>query len=250
MIQSYLNQAGYRVTRAPWQLYNALVRATLTLTGLLPAVPFRCSVRPYAVAGHSDCAGSVVVGSETLTFTAAARKTTAIALSALPVVTTSGLDCNLEILAVDVAGQVLLIETQTALDCRFRNSQKRFQDEKGDWVLSQATAITDDPACEIGTIFSYGGYDYQISQMSAAADIGGDEVFRKLYLTAKTLAPTGRATTEESDMLTSVYDTDNDGVVDGAKGLQVFQEVPTNLDSFEDGAMFVVGKKIYRVRSE
>jgi hypothetical protein len=249
-IDDYLNQSGYRVTKANHVLYDALSAATLALTGSLPAVAFRCLVAVYTAGAHTDCAGSVVVGSETLTFTAAAKKVTTVNLSALPVITTSGLNCMVLVEANTTGGAPIQEETQTAIDCRFQNTQKSFQNSAGEWTKSQAIAYVSDSNIAIGSIFSQGGYDYSISQVSAHDDLDGDEVFRKLYLTGRTVAPATRAAAAEAPgtvvpsdvMLKSVYDIDNDLVADQAEGIREVTEFPT---SPKKGDMVLKDGEIY-----
>lgn len=225
MIESYLNQSGYRVNKGNWELFNAIPTSSpLTLTGTLPTVSFRCRATVISEAGHTDCNGSLVIGTETLAFTLTGqKKTTTILLTALPVVTYTSLDCIILIEAIDSAGASISSDNQVAIDCRFQDTQKSFQSPNGEWSTSAAIAYTNDTSSIIGTLFSYNGYDYQISQVSAYGDIGGDEEYRKLYLTGKTLAPSGRAVVvpEGTDMLKSVYDTDEDGIVDQSESVAI-----------------------------
>lgn len=250
MIEDYLNQDGYRVNKGTWTLYNAASAATLTLTGALPTVSFRCSVRLYTATGKTDVAGTVVVGSETLTFTVAGKKTTSNLLTALPVVTTANLTCMIEILAIDSGGAPISLDTQTAIDCRFQDTQKAFQTALGEWSTSAAIAYTNDASCIIGKLFSYGGYDYQIAQVSAHGDLNGDEVFRKLWLTGKTLAPSGRSVVVDTEdittvvnMIKAIYDTDDDGIVDKAEAVRDLDTLPITPTEGEivtkDGKLYV-----------
>jgi hypothetical protein len=104
-----INQDAYRVDRANWRIYNGLSSGVGTLNGDgLPAVPFRCAVTLSTAAGHVDCAGSVTVGSETLTFTAAGKKTTTTFLSALPAILCTGLDCDVLVEALNSGGAPIL----------------------------------------------------------------------------------------------------------------------------------------------
>jgi hypothetical protein len=245
MIDDYLSQSGYRVTKVNHTLFDGLSAATLTLTGSLPSVAFRCAVTLYTAGAHTDCAGSVMVGSETLTFSGASKKITTVNLSALPTITTSGLDCMVLVEAITTGGAPIQTETQTAIYCRLQNTQKSFQNAEGEWTQSQAIAYVSDSSFEVGSVFSQGGYDYQIAQVSAHSDLSGDEVFRKLYLTGRTAAP---ATREEAvdltygDMATSVYDTDEDGVVDLTEGIREVSEFPT---SPKKGDMVLKDGEIY-----
>jgi len=253
-IATYLNQDGYRVNKGTWELYNDTSAATLTLTGTLPTVPFRCKVTISSVTGHADVTGHVFINAADLNFLAAGTKTSTILLTALPTVPITGLDCNILIEAIDSGGAPISQDTQTEIDCRFQDTQKSFQNAQGEWSTSAAIAYTNDSSCIIGKLFSYGGYDYQIAQVSAHGDRNGAEVFRKLWLTGKTLAPSGRSVvvdstevTEVINMIKAIYDTDNDGIVDKSEGIPVLAEVPSDLSSYSDGDMFKVGTRTYIV---
>jgi hypothetical protein len=113
---------------------------------------------------------------------------TTVTLTALPVVTYANLDCNIRIEAINVGGADIKVETETELKCRFQDTQKSFTNNMGEWTQSQAIAYTNNSNCIIGTSFSYGGYDYSISQVSVMTRLDGTEEGRKLYLTNKSLS--------------------------------------------------------------
>jgi hypothetical protein len=178
-----INQDAYRVDQANWKLFTGLSSLLPTLNGDgLPSVPFRCAVTLSSVTGHADCAGSITIGSEILTFTAAGKKTTTTFLPALPVISPAGLDCNILVEAMNSGGAPILKETTTAIKCRFMKSQKAFVDAAGAWTLSQAIADTTDSNCSIGDMFRFDGVDYIIGQISCFVGPTGTEIFRRLFL--------------------------------------------------------------------
>ncbi len=148
--------AAYIVTNANQILYNASSAATLTLTGSLPSVAFRCSVRLYAATGKTDCAGRVTVGAENLDFLAAGKKTTTTLLTALPTITTTNLNCMIEILAIDSGGSPIEIETATATKIQFENTSSGFFTPEGVWkVYSGSYALCKDAAV-VNDVLRYG----------------------------------------------------------------------------------------------
>ena len=251
MIEDYLNQSGYRVNRGIHELYDGVPTASPLTLHAAPTTSFRCRVTVSAVAGHTDCSGFLTIGSETLTFTVAGTKTTTVLLSALPAVTYSNLDCNILITAIDSGGAPISSDTQTALDCRFQDTQKSYRLPSGEFSLSDAIAYTNDSSCVIGTLFSQGGYDYAIRQVSIMTGLDGVEEGRKLFLEGKTLAPATRAvaanipgTVAPSDvMLKSVYDIDVDGIADTAEGIREVESFPANPKKgdlvMKDGEIYV-----------
>ncbi len=169
------------VTKAAHSLYNSASASTLTLTGTLPTVPFRCSVRLYTATGKTDCAGSVTVGSETaLSFLAAGKKTTTTLLTALPVVTTTNLNCMIEIIALDSGGAEIEDETVTSTDIKFTDEREYYSQAIGGFVKRPAQAITDDTSSQVGDVIRYGGVDYPIKAIHAKRDRLGIERRRVL----------------------------------------------------------------------
>ena len=249
MISSYLNQDGYRVNNGNWELYDDTSAATLELTGDLPEASFRCRITLSSVTGHADCIGHILINSEDINFLAASSKNSTILLTELPTVTTTGLDCNILITAIDSAGAPIPYDTQLEISCRFQDTQKSFRDSKGEWSTSSAIAYVTETSCGIGTIFSCNGYDYNIAQVSIMTGLDGTEEGRKLWLTGKTESPDRAVEVEEgSELLTrymtkAVYDTDEDGIADKAEGVRDLDDLPTSPDEGEmaakDGKLYV-----------
>lgn len=169
------------VSTKPHVLYDGLSAPSLTLTGSLPAVPFRCKVTIRTKPDHSDVAGSVTIGSETLTFTAAGTKTTTTILSTLPAVTTSGLDCNVLITAIDTSGQPIMDETLTTLKIRFEPTSKMYQNVAGEWTQSTAYCMVVSTTPGINSVIRYNSTDYVTRQVEAFNWLDGTEVYRILY---------------------------------------------------------------------
>jgi len=178
-----LKTACNRVDKSNWQLFTGLSIASLVLNGDgLPSVSCKCAVTVSAITGHADLTGTVTIGSEVLTFTSATRKTTTVLLSALPAITTSGLDCQLLIEALSSGGANIQKETLTAITCRFMNVQKSYRDALGNWTTSQAQALTADASSNVGGILRIGSTDYTIMQMESYSKLSGREFLRRLYL--------------------------------------------------------------------
>ncbi len=173
--------SAYLVTKAPHGLYNAASAATLTLTGSLPSVAFRCSVRLYTATGKTDVAGRATVGSENLDFLVAGKKTTTVSLSALPVVTTANLNCMVEIIAIDSGGADIQAETLTAVQIRFEPTSKSYVTPSGQWTQSAAYAMIVNSTVNIGDIIRYNSIDYPVKQIEAYNWLDGTELYRILY---------------------------------------------------------------------
>lgn len=250
LISDYLNQTGYRVISNPVSLFDGNSSSTLTLTGTWPVGRTgRLKITISSTTGHTDCIGTITIGSETLAFAQAGTKLTTNGLTASPIITTANLDCHIHVVVIDTVGQPIYEETALELDCRFQDTQKAFQDPTGKWTNSSAIVYTDEDSCNIGTTFSYGGYDYNIAQVSIMTDLDGSEEGRKLYLTGKTLSPDRAIEVEEgAEMLTrymtrATYDTDEDGIVDTAEGIREVDDFPTSPKKgdlvLKDGELYI-----------
>ena len=169
------------VTKSDHILYDDLSAATLTLTGDLPSVSFRCKVTISATTDHTDMVGSVMIGTELLPFVAAGTKTTTIVLSALPAITTTNLDCNIQIVAIGAGGQPIQDETLTTLKIRFEPTSKMYQNVAGEWTQSTAYCMVVSSTPGINSVIRYNSTDYTTKQVEAFPWLDGTEVYRILY---------------------------------------------------------------------
>jgi hypothetical protein len=179
-----IKKAAYRVDRANWKIFSGLPSALPTLTSGdgLPTVAFKCAVTLSAVAGHSDLSGSLTIGPETISFSAATRKTYTTLLTALPVISATGLDCNILIEALTVGGAPIQKETLTSILIGFKATQKTYMDSAGNFTLCSAQAKTTDILCVAGAILRVDGIDYTIVQVEPKNKPSGREYMRKLLL--------------------------------------------------------------------
>ena len=182
-IDDYLNQKAQKKTSVLWTLYNNLSAAPLALTGTAPAVTFRCKITLSASGAHTDCAGTVTVNAEVITFTVAATKTTTTNLTALPTITTANLDCNVKITCIDTGGADIYQHSYADFLCRWEDVAVMFLNSAGAWTQSNAKVIAK-------TVYAVGDFlrkdgtttEYAIKQMYVATDVDGVEQFRKYML--------------------------------------------------------------------
>ena len=172
---------AYLVTLEDHVLYDGLSSSSITLTGTLPQSTFRVSVSLYPVSGHSDCVGSVIVGSETLTFISVGTKKTTNALTALPIITTSNIDCNMLIEAITTNGDKIKTEVLTAKKVRWEPTTKAFTSPSGALTQCVAYAMIRDTTIKIHDTIRYLGTDYIVKQIEAFPWLDGKELYRVLY---------------------------------------------------------------------
>jgi len=179
-----IKKAASRVDRANWKIFTGLASALPALTSGdgLPAVAYKCAATVSAVTGHTDVSGSLTIGSETISFSAATRKTFTTLLTALPVISASGLDCQILIEALTVGGANIQKETLTSILIGFKATQKTYMDSAGNFTLCSAQAKTVDTLCVAGTIVRVDGIDYTVVQVEPKNKPSGREYMRKLLL--------------------------------------------------------------------
>lgn len=170
-----------KVTEVVHVLYDGVSSSPLTLTGTLPTVPFRVQIRLYTATSKTDCVGSVVVGSETLAFTQASKKLTSTLLTALPTVTTSSLNCMIELIAIDSGGKILEDEVVSSFQMRYEPTTNSFENSDGEWITSSAYAMTTDSTVGLDTTVRYLGVDYEVAKVEAFPWLDGNELYRIVY---------------------------------------------------------------------
>lgn len=179
-----IKKAASRVDRANWKIFTGLASALPALTSGdgLPAVAFKCAVTCSVVTVHADVTGSVIIGAETLQFTSATRKTTTALLTALPVISTSGLDCNILVEALSSGGANIQKETLTNILIGYNMRQRLSPDSMGNFTIKETLTKTTDTGCMAGGIIRVDGVDYTIFDSNPKYKLGGREYMRKLTL--------------------------------------------------------------------
>jgi len=153
---------AYIVTRADADIFDGLLSAPVVVKDWPAGVSGRCKVTLSSSGVHTDCAGTITIGSETLTFVQAGTKITSTLLTAKPVITFSGLDCHCRITIVDAGGAPIKVETKTATKIQFENTASGFFASDGTWkVYSGSYAMCRD-AAGVGDIIRYGSVDMPI----------------------------------------------------------------------------------------
>ncbi len=160
-------ESAYLVTVANSKLYDAVPSSSpITVTGTAPSTSFRCKAKVIAVANHTDCSGSLIIGTETLTFTTSGQtKLTSVLLSSNPTVSYVGLDCHILIEYIDASGAPIVTETSTATKIQFENTASGFFNSSGQWtVYSGSYALCKDSA-NINDILRYNSTDMPIKKV-------------------------------------------------------------------------------------
>lgn len=181
MIDDYLAAGAYLVTKAAVSLFDGTLTASPTIGSWPTGITGRCKVIISSVTGHTDCTGTITIGSETLTFTQAGTKQTTINLTAKPTITSSGLDCHCHITVIDVGGADVVAETLTAIKIRFEPTSKMYMNTVGAWTQSQAYCMVVNSTIKINDIIRYNSTDYQVKQIEAFNWLNGNELYRILY---------------------------------------------------------------------
>jgi len=175
-----LPDSAYLVTKAPSSLFDDTITASLTLAAWPTGRTGKLKVTVSAVAGHTDCAGTVTLGTETLTFVAAGTKLTTVNLTANPAASSANLDCHLHITVVDTGGADIMVDTLTAIDINFTDEQEYYSQAIGGFAKRPAQAITDNETAEVGDVVRIGTIDYPVKAVHVKKDRLGLERMRVL----------------------------------------------------------------------
>lgn len=173
--------SAYSVAKAPVSLFDGTLTASPTISTWPAGITGRCKVTISSAVGHTDCVGSMTIGSETLTFAQAGTKQTTVNLTTKPTVTSSGLDCHCHITVIDTGGVDVMAETLTAIKIRFEPTSKMYMSPSGNWTQSQAYAMVVNSTIGVGYTIRYNSTDYPVKQIEALNLLDGNELYRILY---------------------------------------------------------------------
>jgi hypothetical protein len=173
---------AYLVTKAAVSLFDGTLTASPTIGSWPTGITGRCKVTISSVAGHTDVAGTITIGSETLTFSQAGTKQTTANLTAKPTITSSGLDCHCHITVIDVGGADVIAETLTALKIKYEYVASGFYQPTGVWTsYSGSYALTKSRLPNKNDIIRYNGDDLVITKIEPFFLLNGNELYRILY---------------------------------------------------------------------
>ena len=171
---------AYLVTTAAASLFDGTITASPTISLWPTGITGRCKVVMSSVIGHTDCVGSITIGSETLTFPAGMTppmtKQTTISLTAKPTITSSGLDCHCHITVIDVGGADVTAETLTAINTRIEAYNSGFYNSQGVWTKTNSLILST-TELQIGDIIRKGTRDYRIQNAEDNPDLGQESDF-------------------------------------------------------------------------
>ena len=175
-----LTDPALLVTKAAASIFDGTMVASPTIGTWPTGITGRCKVTISLVAGHTDLSGTIVIGSETLTFTQAGTKTTTTNLTAKPTVSSANIDCHCHITVIDAGGADVLTETTTAIDIKFKDEAEYYSQSMGGFVKRPAQCVTDETASRVNDVIRYNLVDYPIKAIHAKRDRLGIERRRVL----------------------------------------------------------------------
>jgi hypothetical protein len=164
-------------TKAITKLYDAVPSSSpisASAIGTPPAITYRCRATVANSTTHTDCAGTLTIGSDVLTFTTSGQIkicTTNITASTKPAISYSGLDCKITIECIDAGGAPIYTTTETDLRCKIEIKTKNIPSPAGGWTSIQATEMQARGTFAIGDVIKFDidapfdptdGIEYQI----------------------------------------------------------------------------------------
>ena len=177
--------SAYIVEEAAVELYDGVPSASpLVISATPPPVNYRCQVTATVATGHADCAGSVTIAGEAMTFTASGQKrvyTTTIAANTKPAVTYSGLDCNLKIECIDGGGSPIMAETTTAIAVKYEPELVTVRDPVGNFTTYNGYFMTRDGTTTLESKIRFNSTNYNLKRIEPFYWLDGTELYRVLY---------------------------------------------------------------------
>ena len=176
---------AWKVGLNNWVLCNGLLPALPT--GPVPVSPFRVAITISAVLGHADVAGSVFVNAEEIEFAEATRRTNSRELTALPAITTIGLDCSILVECITTGGAPIRKETLKAIEIICFPKTHILRDPSGSGWMQTSYDVWSEEPMSIGDQIRYpdphqGGrmIDVYVKNVSSAVDLehGNTQPFR------------------------------------------------------------------------
>ena len=186
MMDSYANTDAYIVTESIVELYDAVPSASpITLTGTPPTVNYRCRVTVTSTTGHTDCSGSVTIGSNpALDFSASGQKkvtTTTITASTKPTITYANLDCQITIECLDVGGSPIYAETTTAIKVRHEPELVTVRNPEGNWTTYNGYVMVTNSTIDLSDKIRINSTDYSPKRIEPQYWHDGTETYRIVY---------------------------------------------------------------------
>jgi hypothetical protein len=190
-LDKFLNQDALIVVQNNWSLYDGTPTGSPLTILTPPSGSFRCKATISSVAGHTTVVGTLTIGGEVLTFTGAGTKTSTVTLTSKPVVAYSGLDCHIHLTAISTSGADIKQESTTAIDVRWQDYTKLWQDASGGFTQTNSMIFTDSSSPVVGSIIRYdrsnpttptNGTDYTVTQMRSRYNKKGTFIFKTLYI--------------------------------------------------------------------
>ena len=167
---------AWKVELGNWVLYNDLLPAESA--GPVPIGPFRVAITISAVDGHTITAGSVFVNAEELVFTRATRLTNTRELTALPLITTVGMDCNILIECITTGGSPIKRETLKPIEIICFPETHILRDPSGSGWMQTSYDIWSEEPMSIGDQIRYPDphqagrtIDVYVKNVSSAVDL-------------------------------------------------------------------------------
>jgi hypothetical protein len=175
---------AYLVTEAAASLLDGNITAgTVTLTGTWPAgYTGRLKIIISSVSGHTDCAGSLLIGgTETVTFTAAGTKITTTNLTANPAVVCTGLDCHCHITVITTGGADIMAETLTLLKVRHEPEYVTIRNPDGSYTTYNGYCMVVNSTIGNGDKIRINSTDYHVKRIEPQSNLKGTEIYRIVY---------------------------------------------------------------------
>ena len=179
--------SAHIVASAVHELYDAVPTSSPVSSSAIstpPTVSYRCRAKVTTSTTHTDCAGTLTIGSDTLTFTAADQIkicTTTITASTKPAISYSGLDCNILIECLDVGGSPIMSETTTSIKVRHEPELVTVRDPAGNFTTYNGYVMVRNSTIDLSDKIRINSTDYSPKRIEPQYWLDGTEAYRIVY---------------------------------------------------------------------
>jgi hypothetical protein len=184
----FVKAEANQIVQGPWELYDGLTPELDLSEAAIPVEAFRVAITVSPVAGHTTVEGTVHIDEEELEFTEATRLTNDEELTALPEITTEGLDCNILIECISTTGEPLYHETLVSITCVVFPKTSIRRDPNGSGFMETTYNVYTEAALKIGDQIRYTdphqgtSIDIYVKDRSGAVDLEDNtQPFNVLY---------------------------------------------------------------------
>ncbi len=138
---------AWQVKQGPFILYNALTLDTIPIDSA-PEDNYLLMITIQPSGTHVNCGsvdhpGHVIINDEDLVFKGEDKRANTLTLSGLPEITTSGLDCGIELLCITTSGSPMVTDVLEPIEILVKHKTRRIEKSPGIFTATNYDVYTE-----------------------------------------------------------------------------------------------------------